>query len=405
MFKIVNYQPNSAVIVEGKPTNHFFIMRQGEVQLDPEMPIPGEEASQVLKMGDFFGVVSCMSGHPNIETVQTLTLASMVSVERSQFAMLIQKNAPIAMKIIRYFSQRLRIIDKAITKLSFHNIVEENPERMFNLGEYYFGKKEKEQACYSYQKYLQYFPKGSFSEKAKERLSSLSSPLTSPAVQRKNLTASFKDREFIFIEHEPGSELYIIQQGNVKITKIVDQNEVLLAVLNPGDILGEMALLEDKPRSASAIAHGNVMTLAINKANFETMVKAQPQLAVKLITILSTRIWTAYRQLANLLIIHPIGRVYDMLLTLVQKSKTSIQPKASYEFDIGGKELGNMLGFSPGEGEKHIGTLLEDKHFLLNKGKIQCLDLIELEKQVQFYRKKTAMERKREHSKLSRELN
>ena len=48
----------------------------------------------------------------------------------------------------------------------------------------------------------------------------------------------------IFSEHEPGEDLYIIQQGKVKITKIINNQEVLLAVLQPGDIFGEMALLE-----------------------------------------------------------------------------------------------------------------------------------------------------------------
>ena len=51
-----------------------------------------------------------------------------------------------------------------------------------------------------------------------------------------------------------GYLFYIIQKGQVKITKVVNDNEVMLAVLNPGDIFGEMAILENKPGSASAVA-------------------------------------------------------------------------------------------------------------------------------------------------------
>ena len=300
------------------------------------------------------------------------------------------------MKIIRHFSQRLRVIDRAITKLSFHSTVEEDPQLMFNVGEYYYEKQEARQAGYAYQKYLKYFPNGNYANQCKQRLAAMSASQESPVVKRHNLAVSFKDGDIIFIEHEPGSELYIIQQGKVKITKIVDQKEVLLAVLRPGDIFGEMALLENKPRSATAIAHANIVSLAINKANFEIMVQARPQLAVKLITILSERIWTAYRQLANLLISDPIGRIYDMLLTLVQKSKVPIAPKASHIFDIGAKELCNMLGFEESAGEGYTLTFLEDKNFRLDEGKIICLNLVELEKQVQIFRKKTALERKRE---------
>ena len=205
----------------------------------------------------------------------------------------------------------------------------------------------------------------------------------------------------IFIEHEPGNELYIIQGGKVKITKVVNENEVLLAVLNPGDIFGEMALLENKPRSASAAAFGNVTTLAINKQNFESMVQAQPQLATKLITLLSERIWLAYRQLANLLITDPVGRMYDTLLTQVQKKKVAIQPKTSYVFDIGSQEILKMLGYPPEKGEEYLITMLGDKNLRLDQGKFICKDLAELEKQVQFIRKRAAAERQRESAKMT----
>jgi CRP/FNR family transcriptional regulator len=304
------------------------------------------------------------------------------------------------MKIIRYFSQRLRIIDRAITKLTFHSTVEEDPQLMFNIAQFYTGKQEMKHAAYAYQRYLQYYPNGSFAAQAKMALQNMSAPMSVPAPAGNALARSFADGQMIFIEHEPGNELYIIQGGKVKITKIVNDNEVLLAVLNPGDIFGEMALLENKPRSASAVAFGNVTTLAINKQNFETMVQAQPQLATKLITLLSERIWLAYRQLANLLISDPVGRMYDMLLTQVQKKKVAIQPKTSYVFDIGSAELLKMLGYPADKGEEYLITMLSDKNMRLDQGKFICKDLAELEKQVQFIRKRAAAERQREQAKL-----
>ncbi len=403
MFRIVKFQPNAAIVVEGKMADQFYIVKEGQVQLTPEIPIPGEEVAQLLKTGDFFGVVSSMSGHPYIETAQAISQASTIAVHRDQFAWLIQKNTPIAMKIIRYFSQRLRVIDQAITKLSFHDDVQdEDIHLMFNVGEYYDQNNLDQQAITAYQKYLYYCPQGPHASKSKSRLLSLGASDISEEPSKTSLTTSFKDGVMIFIEHEPGAELYIIQQGNVKITKIVDKNEVLLAVLRPGDIFGEMALLDNKPRSASACAYGDVIVFAVNKANFETMVQMQPQLAVKLITILSERIWAAYRQLANLLIIDPLGRVYDMLLILVQKKQIAIQPKTSYTFDIGVQELSDMIGFPKEEGEKHVIELLKNKDFRLDGGKIICSDLVELEKQVLFYRKKTAIERKRDATISSR---
>ena len=84
MFQIANFQQNAFVIVEGKAAPGFYIVRQGKVRLTAEMPIPGEETSQTLNPGDFFGVVSAMSGHPHIETAQCLAGTSMINVGRDQ---------------------------------------------------------------------------------------------------------------------------------------------------------------------------------------------------------------------------------------------------------------------------------------------------------------------------------
>jgi len=398
-FKLASFQPNAFVIVEGKKdADTFFIIRQGRARSSVEMPIPGEDPNQILNTGDFFGVVSAMSAHPHIETVQTLVPTALIAVHRDQFGTMIQRSPQIALKIIRYFSMKLRSIDKAITKLSFHSTAEENPQLMYKVGEYYESKNELKHAAYAFQRYIQYFPEGVNAAQSKARLQGMGAPFTPPAENRQSLARIFTDKEMIFIEHEPGAELYIIQQGRVKITKLVDQSEVMLAVLQPGDIFGEMALLENKPRSASAVADGSVITLAINKTNFESMVQAQPQMAVKLITILSERIWTASRQLANLLIEDPIGRMYDMLLTLVYKNKVTIAPKASYTFNINGQELIKMLSFPPEKGEPYLAQLVQDKNMRIVDGKVFCQNLQELEKQVQFFRKKASMEKKREAS-------
>ena len=224
---------------------------------------------------------------------------------------------------------------------------------------------------------------------------------TAPPVADSSINRNHRPDDLIFCENEPGYELYIIQTGRVKITKMVEGQEVMLAVLQPGDIFGEMAILDNKPRTATAICAEDSSMLAINKANFENMVKAQPQLATKLITLLSERIWTAYRQLANLMINDPLGRLYDTLLTLAEKDHAKIGARASYHYDIGGKDLLSMVGFDAVKDERLLLDLLKSRWLKLDGGKIICLDLQELEKQVAFYKKKAAVERKREKAAAS----
>jgi CRP/FNR family transcriptional regulator len=96
---------------------------------------------------------------------------------------------------------------------------------------------------------------------------------------------------------------------------------------------------------------------------------------------------------------HPIGRLYDTLLTQIEKQKIPIEPKRPHNFEFGSKELINMIGLPPREGESVIVQLLEDKNMALEGGKIICKDMAELEKTVSFYKKQSSLERKREASK------
>ncbi len=399
-FKVENYLANSFIIVEGKKNaNNFYIILKGKVKVAKDNPVVATEPYSILGPGDFFGVVSCMSAHNRIESAVALENVSLISVEREKFGLLIQKNPTVAMKIIRFFSRKLRDFDQAITNLTYKNVAEEDPSHLYNIGEYYIKKKIINHATYAYQRYLQYRPDGENRDKAIQRLQTLKAPLKAPAQgQMVGMNRRYKDNTMIFCEYEPGEELFIIQSGKVKITKIVNE-EVLLAVLKAGDIFGEMAILDNKPRSASAITFGDVEVLAINKSNFEGMVQAQPQLATRLIQILSERIWTAYRQLENLMIRDTLGRIYDTLLIQIEKHKVKIDAKQMHNFGFGTKELINMVGLPPEKGDMFIVQLLEDKHITLEQGKIICMDLLELEKTVQFYKKKSTMERKREASK------
>ena len=393
---LAQFKQGSFIIVEGKEDSPvFYIIRSGSVQVQKEASVVEEDTGNILNPGDFFGVISTMSGHPRIETAIAISDVVLIVVRKDQFGVLIQKNAPIALKIIRSFSRKLRYFDAALTRMSFKNAVEEDPSHLISLGEYYQKQSQFSIAAYAYMRYIQNNPVGAFVTQAQQNLAQLKNYLKTGAIQpTSGFSRSYEDNEVIFLEHEPGQELYIIQQGKVKITKIVDNNEIMLAVLGPGDIFGEMSILENKPRSASAISFGETVMLAVNKDNFQSMVINQPQIATKIITLLSERIWTSYRQFANLLITDPLGRVFDTLLTQVQKNQVRIQKHAQYTFEFGAKELITMTGLQNNEGKMIIRQLFENPKFKLADNKIHVTDLEELAKQVAFYQKQSSIQRK-----------
>ena len=129
----------------------------------------------------------------------------------------------------------------------------------------------------------------------------------------------FDPGKIIFCEFEPGDDFYLIQTGKVKISKIVRDTEKTMDILGPGDIFGEMAILEEQPRSATATAVDNVNTLHFNRENFVTLMTSQPQLAYKLLTIFTRRIYDARRRLMILLLGDVQAKVADVFLMLSEK--------------------------------------------------------------------------------------
>jgi CRP-like cAMP-binding protein len=137
----------------------------------------------------------------------------------------------------------------------------------------------------------------------------------------------FQPGQIIFCEYEPGNDFYFIQEGEVKITKTVGGSIKTLDVLVSGDIFGEMAILEEQPRSATASAITEVRALNFNRANFEILMTKNPQLALKVLTLFSTRIYDAKRRLQILLLDDIVGKVADVFLMLAEKQQDHYHQK------------------------------------------------------------------------------
>jgi len=399
----MNFTENAYIIVEGKRNaDRFFIIRSGKVRLSKEVQIVAEESGDTLGPGDFFGVVSTMSGHSHIETAQALTDVTLISVQKEQFPLLIQNNAPVAMKIIMQFSKRMRYLDDALTRITLKKNALDDINHIFDIGEYYAKHNQYNQAFYAYQKYIKCSPKGNKVQDAIERMKKIAPYVKNPQKDFApgEMTRSFTKDSIVFCEGEPGNELFIIQKGYVKIIKITDTSEILLAVLKAGDIFGEMALLESKPRAAGAVAYEDCQLMAVNKENFQHMIQSQPQLIARLTTLLSERIWFIYRQLANTQIKEPLGRMYDMLQIQLDKKKVDINNATNFSFDFGLKELVTMVGFPQAEVMVTGKKLMDNKALQIMNDKIFVKDVREIVKQNAYYKKMQQMEKSRLEKKI-----
>ena len=192
----------------------------------------------------------------------------------------------------------------------------------------------------------------------------------------------------IFSEAQTGSDMFIIQRGEVSITKVVNGNEVTLAVLKKGDMFGEMALIENKPRSANALAHSDCTLMVINRSNFNQMVATQPQLVAKLTTTLADRLWSMYRQLDNAALHEPLAKMLDMLSLQLEKQRVKIGlTKVSMQTEFTPKDLANMCGIPSEQQAKAIYEFEQYDQIRIENGKIFIKDAQEVMKAAAFYRK------------------
>jgi CRP/FNR family transcriptional regulator, cyclic AMP receptor protein len=92
--------------------------------------------------------------------------------------------------------------------------------------------------------------------------------------------------ETIFLESQPGDFLYAIVDGKVEIRK----GEKVLALLGEGEIFGEMAMLDNSPRSASAIAQTDCKVVRVNQDRFLKLLIRTPFFAVEVMRVMSERL-------------------------------------------------------------------------------------------------------------------
>ena len=386
--QIVSFRKGSYLVVEGKEnTDHFYIIQKGNVQCTKSSG--SGLAPTVYGPGDFVGVVPCMSDHLQIETAIAATDVMVISVRKEQYPELISQNTPVALKIIKTFANRMRVMNEMLTKATLHSVVQESYEQIFKVGSFYEKNALPDVAVFAYYQYLKTKPQGPNADLAKQKFVSLKpkthavyfEPTAEPSRQ-------YPKDTMIFSEAQTGSDMFIIQRGEVSITKVVNGNEVTLAVLKKGDMFGEMALIENKPRSANALAHSDCTLMVINRSNFNQMVATQPQLVAKLTTTLADRLWSMYRQLDNAALHEPLAKMLDMLSLQLEKQRVKIGlTKVSMQTEFTPKDLANMCGIPSEQQAKAIYEFEQYDQIRIENGKIFIKDAQEVMKAAAFYRK------------------
>ena len=130
-------------------------------------------------------------------------------------------------------------------------------------------------------------------------------------------TRSFRKGNVIILAEEEGDAFFVIRAGQVKVSIIhEDGRELILSLLGPGKVFGELSLLDGKPRSANVVALKSTDLITLRRADFFQLVHDNPQVAISLLAELASRLRRTDHKIEGLALLDVASRVAEMLLQL-----------------------------------------------------------------------------------------
>jgi serine/threonine protein kinase len=165
----------------------------------------------------------------------------------------------------------------------------------------------------------------------------------------------YRQGETIFHMNDFGSTLHIIETGNVKINiTSEDGGHVILTYLGPGDFFGELALLDEKPRSATATSVEATRTWALERGDLLEFLKWYPEVAIRILAVVTQRLRDLNARLEEIISSDPSARLASTFLKLMQTHGCETPRGWEISLPLTQPELAGMAGVS----KTTIGRLL-----------------------------------------------
>jgi CRP-like cAMP-binding protein len=176
----------------------------------------------------------------------------------------------------------------------------------------------------------------------------------------------------IFSKGDPGNSLIAVISGTVKISiSSPDGRSAILNLIGPGEIFGEVAVLDGLARTADATANSNCEIIVIDRREFLPFVRSQPALAMKFIELLCTRLrWTS-DQVEQVILQDLPGRLAGALIRLTERHKA----KENRTIAVTQQEISEMVGMSRESINKQLRAWAARNWVRLEHGAIVVLDL------------------------------
>ncbi len=173
--------------------------------------------------------------------------------------------------------------------------------------------------------------------------------------------------EVIFREGDPGTSLFIIEKGRIKLAiGSPEGNEVILDLLEPGDFFGELALLDREPRSADAVAIETSSLFTLEGVEFLRFLVERPQVAARLLVTMSHRLRRTTTQLHDVAFLDVPSRLAHVLLKLADEATDPPDASGAKPFRLTQGQIAALVGTTRESVNKWLGFF--ERHGLICRG-------------------------------------
>jgi CRP/FNR family cyclic AMP-dependent transcriptional regulator len=199
--------------------------------------------------------------------------------------------------------------------------------------------------------------------------------LTSAAVLR-----TFRRGQVLVYEGQRADKVLVLRSGRVKVTSTTaNGREVVLAFRGPGELVGELAALDDEPRSASIIAIEPVEALCLPPDQFRRFVTEHPSASLALLRLLCRRLRDADAKRKEFAELTAIGRVAGQLLELTERFGRPVEGAIVITLPLSQEELAGTTGASLESVARALQTMRSLKCIETRRREIRILDVEALE--------------------------
>lgn len=190
----------------------------------------------------------------------------------------------------------------------------------------------------------------------------------------------FGKREALFHQGDPGEEFMILTDGSVKVELMNSEGkELTLTILTPYQFLGELALLDDVPRSATVVSMEQSVLLSINKRDFARLLESFPRMSIPMLRQLTRRVRVLTDDIASMAFLDSYSRVTRKILNLGEEmGKETPEGHIFIDRPLTHQQLANLVGTTRETVTKILNEMKDNGLLDIRKHRITILDREEL---------------------------